>query len=103
MINRQFGGKLWISCCFYIFPYMSSFSQTGTILKGKIIDKELKSSIEYFSAAAYFQKGSSFVEGGIIDAKGDFSFRLPLGNYRIKERLIGYLVTVVDFVTIANS
>lgn len=66
--------------------------QTGNcIVKGKVIDKESLSNVEYASIAIYRVKDSSLVNGGITNENGDFEIEnLPNGKFYIVINSIGY-------------
>lgn len=83
---------------------MSNMPKNGKI-KGKIIDAETKTPMEYANVAVYSTKDSKLVTGGISSATGTFEIgELPFGSYYVEAAFIGFeKITVKDIKILPNS
>lgn len=74
-------------------------------IKGKIIDADTKSPMEYANIAIYRQQDSKLVTGVIANEAGLFEIGdLPFGNYYVEAAFIGFEKTIVnDIKIIPNS
>jgi len=83
---------------------MSNMPKNGKI-KGKIIDAETKTPMEYANVAVYSAKDSKLVTGGISSANGTFEIgELPFGAYYVEAAFIGFeKITVKDIKILPNS
>jgi len=57
---------------------------------GKVIDKDNNTPLEYATIAFFSKKENKIVDGGITDAKGQFSIKIPNGVYDISIEYISY-------------
>lgn len=63
---------------------------SGT-LKGKILDKQTGTPVEYASVVVIKLRDSSIVTGGITNTAGDFLLeKIPYGRYKVQVKFIGY-------------
>lgn len=70
-------------------------------IKGKIIDAETKTPMEYANIAIYSKQDARLVSGGIANESGVFEItELPLGNYYVEAAFIGFEKTTVNNVKI---
>jgi hypothetical protein len=70
-------------------------------IKGKIIDAETKTPMEYANVAIYSKPDAKLVTGGIADAAGVFEIKdLPLGDYYLEANFIGFEKTTIKDVKI---
>ena len=77
---------------FALFCTLSAFSQTNLTLSGTIIDKASREPILSGTVVLLHAKDSTYVDGNISNAKGQFSFQnLKADNYILKVTYIGYL------------
>jgi len=78
--------------------------KTG-VIKGKIIDADTNTPMEYANIAIYNKKDSKLVTGGIANAAGDFEIAdLPFGVYYVEAKFIGFEKTTInDIKIIPNS
>lgn len=67
-------------------------SPTGKgIIKGKVVDKELNSVVEYANAVLYNISDSTIVTGAISDQQGKFIIKsIPDGKYYLQVNFVGY-------------
>lgn len=69
---------------------MNSAPKIGKI-KGKIIDAETNTPMEYANVAIYSKKDSKLVSGGITNVAGAFEIDdLPFGMYYVEANFIGF-------------
>ncbi|HET6556223.1 MAG TPA: TonB-dependent receptor, partial [Prolixibacteraceae bacterium] len=74
---------------------MGSVPKSG-VIKGKIVDGDSKSPMEYANVAVFSKKDSSLVSGGIADAQGLFEVSgLPFGMYYVEANFIGFEKTTI--------
>ncbi|MBC8006130.1 MAG: carboxypeptidase regulatory-like domain-containing protein, partial [Verrucomicrobia bacterium] len=79
---------------------MGNMPKNG-VIKGKIIDGDSKSPMEYANVAIYSKRDSNLVSGGIANAEGIFEVTdLPLGAYYVVANFIGFEKTTVNDVKI---
>ena len=79
---------------------MGNMPKNGKI-KGKIIDAETKTPMEYANVAIYSQRDSKLVTGGIADGAGAFEITdLPFGAYYVEANFIGFEKTKIDDIKI---
>jgi len=79
---------------------MSNLTKNGKI-KGKIIDAESKTPMEYANVAIYNKRDSKLVSGGIADGAGVFEIsELPFGAYYVEANFIGFEKTTIDNIKI---
>lgn len=75
------------------------------IIKGKILDAETKTPMEYANVAVYRKLDSKLITGGISDAKGTFEIDdLPYDIYFVEAGFVGFeKTTIQDVKIIPNS
>lgn len=74
----------------FTFLMYYSLAQNSTI-SGKVVDRLTNQSIEYANVIIKIKSDSSFISGGITNAKGVFRVNgLSPGNYTVEIRFIGY-------------
>ena len=79
---------------------MGNMPKNGKI-KGKIIDAESKTPMEYANIAIYSKRDSKLVTGRVANNKGDFEITdLPFGNYYMEANFIGFGKTTIDNIKI---
>lgn len=79
---------------------MSNVPKNG-VIKGKIIDGDSKSPMEYANVAVFSKRDSNLVSGGIANAEGLFEVTdLPVGAYYVEANFIGFEKTTVNDVRI---
>jgi outer membrane receptor protein involved in Fe transport len=82
---------------------MAAIPKNG-IIKGKIIDAESKTPMEYATIAIYRKQDSKLVTGGIANATGAFEVDdLPYGAYYLEAVFIGFEKTTIKDVKIIPS
>lgn len=64
-------------------------SAVAQSLSGKIQDKE-KASLAYVTVSAKSQSDTTQMYGGISDDNGKYRIQLPIGNYKVEYRFLGY-------------
>ena len=70
-------------------------------IKGKIIDADSKTPMEYANVAIYNKRDSKLVTGGIANDAGVFEISdLPFGAYYVEANFIGFEKTTVDDIKI---
>jgi len=81
------------SVIFFVFFFtLSAFSQTNLILSGILVDKASHEPIVSGTVVLLHAKDSTYVDGNISNAKGEFSIQnLKPGNYILKVTYISYL------------
>lgn len=71
------------------------------VLKGRVIDAESKTPLEYTNIAIYKKRDSSLVDGTVTDTKGNFILeKLPFGRFYAMISFIGYPTRTVDSIFI---
>jgi len=76
---------------FVLFCTLSAFGQTNLTLSGILVDKANHEPVLSGSVALLHAKDSTYVDGNISNAKGEFSFQnLKTGNYILKVTYVGY-------------
>lgn len=79
---------------------MANMPKNG-VVKGKIIDAESKSPMEYANVAIYSKRDSSLISGGIADLQGSFQITdLPFGAYYVEAQFIGFKKTTIKDIRI---
>ena len=74
-----------------LFSFAQQKSQTAKVkVTGKVIEKSTNQPLEYASIYAQNTKNASIVSGGMTDAKGEFTFDVPVGVYYIKVEFLGF-------------
>lgn len=68
---------------------LCTLSAVAQSLSGKIQDKE-KASLAYVTVSAKNQSDTTQIFGGISDDKGKYRIQLPIGNYKVEYRFLGY-------------
>ncbi|MDP2889445.1 MAG: TonB-dependent receptor [Bacteroidota bacterium] len=83
---------------------MSAVQKNGKI-KGKIIDADSKTPMEYANVAIYRKLDSKLVTGGMANGAGEFEIgELPMGAYYVEANFIGFeKTTVADVKIIPNA
>ena len=77
---------------FILLCSLSAFSQTNLTLSGKLVDKTSQEPILAGTATLLHAKDSTYVDGNISNANGEFFFQnLKPDNYILKVTYIGYL------------
>lgn len=72
----------------------------GTI-KGRVIDADTKTPLEYTNIAIYKKRDSSLVDGTVTDAKGNFILeKIPFGRFYAMISFIGYPTRTIDSIFI---
>ena len=95
--------KILIVLCLMIFAYSVDAQPPGgmdkeamknarvAVIKGKIMDAETDSPVEFASVALYSLKDSSLITGVISGSDGSFTLKeLPFGKYYIVAKFMGY-------------
>jgi outer membrane receptor protein involved in Fe transport len=84
-------------------PGAANMVKAGKV-KGKIIDAETKTPMEYANVAIYRKQDSKLVTGGISTASGSFEVTdLPFGVYYIEANFIGFEKVKIDNVKIVPN
>lgn len=85
-------------------PGAAPLAKSGKI-KGKIIDADTKSPMEYANVAIYNKQDAKLITGAIANESGVFEIsELPFGNYYVEANFIGFeKTTVADVKIIPNS
>ena len=82
---------------------MGNMPKNG-VIKGKIIDADTKTPMEYANVAIYNKRDSKLVTGGIANAAGVFEItELPLGVYYVEANFIGFKKTTVNNIKIVPN
>ena len=68
---------------------LCTLSAVAQSLSGKIQDKE-KASLAYVTVSAKSQSDTTQIYGGISDDNGKYRIQLPMGNYKVEYRFLGY-------------
>jgi len=85
--------KIFGSFIFFVFFFtLSAFSQTNLTLSGILVDKASHEPIVSATVVLLHAKDSTYVDGNISNAKGEFSLQnLKSGSYILKVTYISYL------------
>ncbi len=80
---------------FFLLITFSGFSQersqaTKVRVFGKVIEKDTNLPLEYTTITLLNAKNPAIVNGGITDAKGEFSFEIVPGTYNIRVEFISF-------------
>lgn len=79
---------------------LSAVQKNGKI-KGKIIDADSRSPMEYANIAIYRKLDSKLVTGGMANGAGEFEIsELPMGAYYVEANFIGFEKTTISDVKI---
>lgn len=79
---------------------MANMPKVG-VIKGKIIDAETKTPMEYANIAVYSKRDSKLVTGGITNAQGIFEITdLPYGMFYVEAKFIGFETTTIKDIKI---
>lgn len=79
---------------------LNALAKNGKI-KGKIVDADSKTPMEYANISIYRKEDSKLVTGGIASETGTFEIgQLPMGDYYVEANFIGFEKTKVDNVKI---
>ncbi|HZL10095.1 MAG TPA: outer membrane beta-barrel family protein [Prolixibacteraceae bacterium] len=79
---------------------INTVAKNGKI-KGKIIDAETKTPMEYANVSIYSKKDSKLISGSIANESGSFEIKdLPFGAYYIEANFIGFEKTKINDVKI---
>lgn len=65
-----------------------SFAQTGTVLRGKIIDASNKTALGFASVKVF--QNQKMIIGNVTNENGEFEFKLIPGKYVLETDFIGY-------------
>lgn len=77
-------------------PGAAPLAKSGKI-KGKVIDADSKSAMEYANVSVYRKQDSKLVTGGIANEAGVFEINeVPFGTYYIETNFIGFEKTTVN-------
>ncbi|AJR04312.1 outer membrane beta-barrel family protein [Siansivirga zeaxanthinifaciens] len=91
---KKLAGLYLFLICINITNAQPSAPQINTdkkvIISGKVIDKDNKLPLEYASIAFFSKSENKIVDGGITDAKGEFSIPVKNGTYDIQIEYISY-------------
>lgn len=71
-------------------------SANGGEIKGKVIDTETNSPLEYATISLFSSQDSTLVTGIITDMKGAFSLNAKPGKYYIVVQFMGYVTKTID-------
>ena len=75
-----------------------------SVIKGKIVEKDSKSPMEYANISIYNAKDSSLVTGGITNPNGEFTIgKLDNGTYYVEANFIGFNKTRVNNIQISSN
>ncbi|HEY3369640.1 MAG TPA: TonB-dependent receptor [Prolixibacteraceae bacterium] len=79
---------------------MGNMPKNG-VIKGKIIDADSNTPMEYANIAIYSKRDSKLVTGGIANAAGLFEITdLPFGVYYVEAKFIGFEKTTINDIKI---
>jgi outer membrane receptor protein involved in Fe transport len=70
-------------------------------ITGKVMDASESIPLE-FATVSVFSEDSSIIDGGITDAKGEFSFEVKPGSYYIEIQFVSYQKETINNITINN-
>ncbi|WP_163716793.1 TonB-dependent receptor domain-containing protein [Mangrovibacterium lignilyticum] len=75
-----------------------------SVIKGKVIEKESKTPMEYANISIYNSSDSSLVTGGITNPEGAFLLeRIKNGTYYVEANFIGFNKTRINNVKVTND
>ncbi|MEL7003654.1 MAG: TonB-dependent receptor, partial [Bacteroidota bacterium] len=69
-------------------------------LRGRVLDAATDKPLEYANVAVYSLPDSSLANGGITNAKGNFSLFVGPGNYFVQIQFISYQIKTIPAVTV---
>src|SRR5690606_18897793 len=72
------------------FSLKPSFAQSGSVVKGTILDSLSRGTLGYASIQAYSIPGDKPIRESISLENGDFSIELPYGRYYLQVSFMGY-------------
>lgn len=72
-------------------------------IKGKVLDDETKTPLEFATVTLFNQKDSSMVNGAITEADGIFSFEAKPGNYFVQIEFIGFQSFVINDIVLGQE
>ena len=73
-----------------VLPIYSFAQSSSGIVKGKIVDIETQTPLEYATITIYSQKDSLIITGDISDDKGAFFIEVSPGKHFAKIEFIGF-------------
>ncbi len=85
-----------ILCVFIVTGYNVTFSQSKSIIQGKVIDNETKNPMEFAALSLFTSHDTSLVTGTISDIDGIFSLEALPGTYLLKTEFISYREKWID-------
>lgn len=90
--------------CFYFLFVNTSFSQQEKMysIKGKVLDKS-GTPIPYALVAIYDKADSALISGIASDDKGDFTVKIPPGNYYAKVSFLSYKEKIIETVMVNSG
>jgi len=83
-----------------VLPIYSFAQSSSGIVKGKIVDIETQTPLEYATITIYSQKDSLIITGDISDDKGAFFIEVSPGKHFAKIEFIGFQSQVISDVLI---
>ncbi|WP_397362851.1 TonB-dependent receptor domain-containing protein [Olleya sp. R77988] len=93
--------------CLFAFLFNFSIAQKAdekTItVKGQVLEKDSNTPLEYATIVFKNTKNSSEINGGITDAKGNYSIDIKTGTYSISFEYIGFKTEVIQNQTISKN
>jgi len=81
---RLYFGTIFI----FVFSSQLCFSQTSSILKGKIIDAQNKAPLGFASVKVF--QNQKMITGNVTTESGEFEFKIPAGKYTLETEFVGY-------------
>lgn len=100
--------KKTIALCLILLLGLDAYAQRPQgfekiTVSGKVIDKETSQPLEYATITLKNQRRPDFLQGGITDANGQFSFEIFPGNYTIVTEFISFEPIVQEGVALRQS
>lgn len=100
--------KKTIALCLILLLGLDAYAQRPQgfekiTVSGKVIDKETSQPLEYATITLKNQRRPDFLQGGITDANGQFSFEILPGNYTIVTEFISFEPIVQEGVALRQS
>ena len=100
--------KKTIALCLILLLGLDAYAQRPQgfekiTVSGKVIDKETSQPLEYATITFKNQRLPDFLQGGITDANGQFSFEIFPGNYTIVTEFISFEPIVQEGVALRQS
>ncbi len=100
--------KKTIALCLILLLGLDAYAQRPQgfekiTVSGKVIDKETSQPLEYATITFKNQRLPDFLQGGITDANGQFSFEILPGNYTIVTEFISFEPIVQEGVALRQS